>query len=88
MIFNYIAPLMMLFDWVLFDAKGKFEIFDPLIWTLIPVGYYIFAMVYPEVVSVYPAVYSLYNPELIIGVLITVIVIGYTIFILDKILDR
>lgn len=88
MIFNYIAPLMMLFDWVLFDAKGRFEIFDPLIWTLIPVGYYIFAMVYPEVISVYPAVYSLYNPELILGVLITVIVVGYTIFIADKILDR
>ncbi len=88
MIFNYIAPLMIIFDWVLFDAKGRFEIFDPLIWTLIPVGYYIFAMVYPEVISVYPAVYSLYNPELILGVLITVIVVGYTIFIGDKILDR
>lgn len=88
MIFNYIAPLMMIFDWVLFDTKGKFEIFDPLIWALIPVGYYIFAMVYPGVISVYPGIYSLYNPELILGALLTVLIIGYVIYIADKIADR
>ncbi len=88
MIFNYIAPLMMLFDWVLFDTKGRFEIFDPLIWTLIPAGYYIFALIYPDVISVYPGIYNMYNPELILGVLITVLVIGYIIYVADKIADR
>ena len=88
MIFNYIAPLMMLFDWVLFDTKGRFEIFDPLIWTLIPAGYYIFALIYPDVISVYPGIYNMYNPELILGALVTVLVIGYIIYVADKIADR
>ena len=88
MIFNYIAPLMMLFDWVLFDTKGRFEIFDPLIWALIPAGYYIFALIYPDVISVYPGIYNMYNPEVILGALITVLVIGYIIYVADKISDR
>ena len=88
MIFNYIAPLMMLFDWVLFDSKGRFGVFDPLIWALIPAGYYIFALVYPDVISVYPGVYNMYNLELILGVIITVLAIGYVIYVADKIADR
>ena len=88
MIFHYIAPLMMLFDWVLFDTKGKYSIFDPLFWAIIPVGYYIYALIYPGVVSVYPGVYSLYNPELILGDLVTVLVIGYILFVVDKLADK
>lgn len=87
-ILNYIAPVMMLFDWILFDRKGYFRVFDPLYWSIIPVGYYIFAMIYPDVISVYPAVYNLYDVELIFGVLITVLIIGYIIFAADKIADR
>lgn len=88
MIFHYIAPLMMLFDWVLFDTKGRFSVVDPLFWMIIPVAYYIYALIYPDVVSVYPAVYSLYNPKLILGVLITILIIGYILFVVDKIADK
>ncbi len=88
MIFNYIAPVMMFFDWVLFDYKGIFTIYDPLMWTIIPAGYYIYAMIFPTVISAYPGIYNLYNPQLIFGVLVTVLIIGYTIFVIDKISAR
>lgn len=87
-ILNYIAPVMMLFDWILFDRKGYFRVFDPFYWLILPVGYYIYALIYPDVISVYPAVYNLYNPELILGVLVTVLIIGYIIFAADRIADR
>ena len=88
MILNYIAPIMMLFDWFLFDSKGYFEIYDPLVWLILPTGYYIYAMIYPDVISVYPGINNLYNPELILGALITVLVMGYGLFVADKIAER
>lgn len=87
-ILNYIAPVMMLFDWILFDRKGYFSVFDPFYWLIIPVGYYIYALIYPSVISVYPGVYNLYSAELILGVLVTVLIIGYILFAADRIADR
>ena len=44
-IFHYIIPVFTLFDWVLFDEKGKFKWYDPLYWTIGPYLYlgFIFA---------------------------------------------
>lgn len=88
LILNYIAPIMMLLDWFMFDYKGVFLAYDPLLWALIPVGYYIIAMIYPSVISAYPGIYNLYNLELIAGVFITVLIIGYGIYIVDRIKSR
>lgn len=32
-----IAPLMMLFDWILFDKKGEFHKTEPLLWLILPI---------------------------------------------------
>lgn len=88
LILNYIAPIMMLFDWVLFDVKGSFSPIDVLFFMIIPIGYYIYAMIYPQVISVYPGIYDLYKPELILGVLATVAIVGFAMVVVDKILSK
>ena len=88
LILNYIAPIMMFFDWVLFDYKGYFMVRDPLIWASIPIGYYIIALIFPNVMSAYPGIYNLYNMKLIAGIFITVLLIGYIIYIFDRILEK
>lgn len=43
-----VVPLMVFFDYLLFTPKGSFKSLDPLMWTLIPIAYLIFAMVRAE----------------------------------------
>ncbi len=88
MILNYIAPFMMLFDWILFDYKGNIEVRDPLIWASIPMCYYIIALIFPNLMSAYPGIYNSYDLKLIAGIFITVISVGYIIYIFDRILER
>ena len=87
-ILHYIAPIMMFFDWILFDTKGRFEAHEPLIWLSIPVCYYIYALIYPQVVSIYPGVNNMYSPKLILWGLFTVLAVGYGIFVIDKIAGK
>lgn len=42
---HYIAPLMVILDWALFDARGRFRWFDPLWWLALPTLYLVFALV-------------------------------------------
>lgn len=44
-IFHYVIPFMMLFDWILFDEKGNFKWFDPIAWMLIPYLYVVFVFI-------------------------------------------
>ena len=41
-VFHYIIPFAMLFDWLMFDEKGKFKLFDPFIWISTPYIYVTF----------------------------------------------
>ena len=34
LILHTIVPLMTIFDWILFDEKGKYKGYDPLLWTI------------------------------------------------------
>lgn len=43
-----VVPLMVFFDYLLLTPKGNFKSFDPLVWTLIPIAYLIFAVVRAE----------------------------------------
>lgn len=88
LILNYTAPIMLLLDWLLFDVKGSFYLPDAFFFMILPIGYYIYAMIYPQVISVYPGVYNLYKPELISGVLLTVLIIGLAMLAIDKILSK
>lgn len=44
-IFHYVMPFFTLFDWILFDEKGKFKWYDPIVWTVFPYFYAIFIFV-------------------------------------------
>ncbi|MCH5190696.1 MAG: Pr6Pr family membrane protein [Oscillospiraceae bacterium] len=50
-ILHTVVPLMVFFDYLFFTPKGSFKSLDPLMWTLIPIAYLIFAMVRAEVSS-------------------------------------
>lgn len=46
LVVHYIAPLAMTIDWYCFDRKGCLTVRDPFKWLLVPVGYFVSAMVY------------------------------------------
>lgn len=43
---HIITPLLMIVDWLVFVPKGSFRWIDPLLWTLIPYAYLVWAFVY------------------------------------------
>jgi len=46
MITHYITPFLMLFDWMMFDVKGKMRKRDPVIIILFPIIYFIVLCIY------------------------------------------
>lgn len=42
LIVHYIVPIMTIFDWLLFNDKGHIRVFSPFLWTLAPLGYFVF----------------------------------------------
>jgi hypothetical protein len=49
LLLHYIVPVMVIFDWILFDPKRTFSVFDPLYWLSIPIIYAVFALIRAEV---------------------------------------
>ncbi|MDR2063437.1 MAG: Pr6Pr family membrane protein [Candidatus Nomurabacteria bacterium] len=43
-IVHYVVPLMTIADWLLFDKKGGLKKLDPVKWLLIPLAYFVFAV--------------------------------------------
>ena len=43
---HYITPIMILFDYIIFDEKGHFKWYYPFIWSIIPFVYTIFNIIY------------------------------------------
>ena len=100
-IVHYIVPTMMILDYLLFDNKGNYKKIYPLYWIVIPYIYllYVFIMIQLGndigVNSKYP--YPFLNIEVLgdIKVLVYIIyfniafiLLGYVIFILDKLLSK
>ncbi|KQQ67036.1 Pr6Pr family membrane protein [Microbacterium sp. Leaf320] len=46
---HIITPLLVIVDWLLFVPKGSFRWVDPLLWTLIPYAYLVWAFIYGAV---------------------------------------
>lgn len=88
-IFYYIAPLMMLFDWVLFDRKGSFRLVDPLMWLLIPFTYFIASKIYliPYAEVDYMIFYQK-QPETTVICAGAILVGGYAMYLVDKLASR
>ena len=49
LLLHYAAPAMVILDWILFDPKRVFRVFDPLLWLLIPLLYAVFAFIRAEI---------------------------------------
>lgn len=43
LITHYIVPIMVIAHWLIFDKKGTYHKIDPLLWTIIPIGYFTWA---------------------------------------------
>ncbi|WP_157153959.1 Pr6Pr family membrane protein [Brachyspira murdochii] len=50
-ILHYILPIMTIFDYIIFDKKGIYEIVDPLLWLIIPLLYFVFVLIRARVGS-------------------------------------
>lgn len=51
LIVHYIVPFMFVLDWILFDKKKIFNLIDPLIWTVIPLTYLVYALIRGAIVG-------------------------------------
>lgn len=51
LIVHYILPIMTIFDYIIFDKKGIYKIIDPLLWLLLPIIYFAFAVIRARVGS-------------------------------------
>ncbi|MCD7963624.1 MAG: Pr6Pr family membrane protein [Rikenellaceae bacterium] len=42
---HYVVPWMVIIGWIFFDKKGFFKWYDPLLWMIIPVIYFVFTII-------------------------------------------
>ncbi len=95
---HYITPSLVILDWLLFDKKGMFRWFDPLLWLIIPYIYMVFAFVRAQVAGIIPGTASRYPyffididkygwkvAGYVAGLTLFFTVLGYIIFAVDKI---
>ena len=54
LITHYIVPIMVIAHWIIFDKKGTYKKIDPLLWTIIPIGYFSWANVVAAMNTVTP----------------------------------
>lgn len=96
---HYFTPFMVILDWLLFGPRGSFRILDPLRWLVIPFIYLVFVVIRAQVGepitllgSRYPYFFIDFDALGIGGVLpwigiiaIFFVVLGYLIFVVDRI---
>jgi len=100
-IFHYVMPMLTLFDWILFDEKGKFKWYDPLMWTIGPYVYLVVIFVQSGMnniarveANIGKYVYAFLDVDVIgisnvtiniLSLTVAFIIIGYLIYGFDKI---
>lgn len=42
---HYVIPIGFILDWLFFDERGHYKKLDPLIWTILPIVYVVFALI-------------------------------------------
>ncbi len=83
----YIAPLMMLADWLFFDTCSHIRPYDPLIWMAFPLAYFILTLLLKQlkVVILYPILHSYVQ----IGIFaVGLLALGYIFYFIDRIIKR
>ncbi len=83
LILHYVGPFMMIFDWILFDSKGKFKAADPLFWSVPPIVYGLILFLCHSLFALYPPLLTYQAESLIIFGILGVLACGYAVFLLD-----
>ncbi len=96
---HYFVPIAVILDWIIFDEKSSYRWFDPILWLVIPITYFLFILVRARLGGVIEIVKSVY-PYFFIDVdvlgwkivlknasafILGFLVLGYVIFVIDKI---
>ncbi|WP_337399550.1 Pr6Pr family membrane protein [Congzhengia sp.] len=87
-ILHYVGPLMMIFDWILFDSKGKFKLPDPLWWSAAPFAYGVILLVSGVLFQFYPALLPFRLETVITFGILGVLACGYAVYLLDLCFKR
>lgn len=100
-IVHYIVPIMMIVDYLLFDSKGEYKKIYPIYWIIIPYIYLFYVLIMAQfgkgigINSNYP--YPFLDIDIlgvhkvfinVIYLTVAFILLGYLIFILDKLLAK
>lgn len=81
----YVAPFMMLIDWLFFDGRSHIRAFDPLLWMAFPVAYFCLTLLLAQLklVILYPIVHSVLQ----VGIFaLGLLVVGYIFYFIDRII--
>jgi hypothetical protein len=46
---HYVVPVMTIVDWFAFDKKGHMKAYSPLTWTILPLLYFVYAMIASQI---------------------------------------
>lgn len=77
LIHNIIAPIMMLTDLILFDNKKGYKKYDPFVWLIFPLTYYVVNCFF-KITTIYPFTTFSYG----LGILL---VLGYIFLVIEKV---
>lgn len=83
LIFTFVCPLMMILDWILFDAKGKFHAIDPLIWSIPCILYFVITYFTNTLLALYPS-FQFYSTETTFAlILLGIPAVSYVVYLVD-----
>lgn len=98
---HLLVPLLMIFDWLLFDPKGAYRKTDPLLWLCIPMLYWLFTLIVAQTGFTYSPGRRYPYPfidldslgwsgvlKYVLVLVLVFLVIGYLFFGLDRLLAR
>lgn len=101
LLLHYVVPLMTILDWILFDTKGEYKAYDPLLWLIIPTAYYVFSTIngifgytfingshYPYFFIDYDSLGLLGVLRYVLLILVAFIILGYIYYIIDRMLSK
>lgn len=100
LLLHYIIPIMTIFDFLLFDTKGKYKKIDPIIWLIIPFCYFIIMSINGvlgytfSTGSHYPYFFMDWDklgPGVllyVLAIIITFTILGYIYYIIDYLLSK
>ncbi|MCU4672706.1 Pr6Pr family membrane protein [Microbacterium fluvii] len=96
---HIVTPVLVIVDWLLFVPKGRFAWYDPLLWTLAPYAYLVFAYAFGALGGRFaPGVrypYPFMDVEVlgvagvatwIAGLTVALVAVGYVYVVIDRVL--